>query len=135
MWLDNIKDLKKKANMSSKQLSEKANLPEKTISRILSGETKNPYIETLDRIATALGSTLTDILVDTKVVIGNESMVELKETVETANAEKDILIAENDILKNKVDSLNKELDLIKTELMFTRKLLAVHEYYTKTRDE
>lgn len=133
MWLDNIKDLKKKLNMSSRQLAEKSNLPEKTISRILSGDTKNPYIDTLDRIAVALGSTLTDILLDTKVVIGNESMVELKENVEVVNAEKDILLTENEILKNKVSALTSELELIKNELMYTKKLLAVHEYYTKTR--
>jgi transcriptional regulator with XRE-family HTH domain len=135
MWLDNIKDLKKKLNMSSKQLAERSNLPEKTISRILSGDTKNPYIDTLDRIAVALGSTLTDILLDTKVVIGNESMVELNETVETTNAENDLLVAENEILKTKVDALTKELEVTKTELMYTKKLLAVHEYYTKTRDD
>ena len=34
MWLDNLKDLKAKTGMSSKQIAEKTNLPERTVIRI-----------------------------------------------------------------------------------------------------
>ena len=125
MWLDNLKELKKATNMSTKQISQRSNLPEKTISRVFSGETKNPYIDTLNSIAIALGSNLTDILVDTKLVVGTEKLASLQ-------AEKDLLIADNEILTNKVNALTSELELLKNELMYTKKLLAVHEYYTKT---
>ena len=132
MWLDNLKELKKKTNMSNKQIAAKSNLPEKTISRVFSGDTKNPYIDTLNAIARALDSTLTDILADTKVRVGNESLVELQENVDVAQAERDLLLADYNILKEKYDDISKELELLKNELMFTKKLLAVHEYYTKT---
>ena len=132
MWLDNLKELKKKTNMSNKQIAAKSNLPEKTISRVFSGDTKNPYIDTLNAIARALDSTLTDILADTKVRVGNESLVELQENVDVAQAERDLLLADYNILKEKYDAISKELELLKNELMFTKKLLAVHEYYTKT---
>ena len=41
MWLDNLKDLKKEKGLSTKQLAELANLPERTVIRVLSGSTAN----------------------------------------------------------------------------------------------
>ena len=133
MWNENLKTLKKMTGMSVKQIAEKTNLPERTVSRIFSGDTSNPYMTTLIPIVNALGGSLDEIFADTKVVVGTETMLELQENVETANAEKDLLIADNEILKTKVCALTSELELVKTELMYTKKLLAVHEYYTKTR--
>ena len=135
MWLDNLKELKKKTNMSNKQIAIKSNLPEKTICRIFAGETKNPYIDTLNAIALALDSTIIDILADTKVRVGNDSLVELQENVEAVNSEKDLLIAENNILQDKVNNLEKELELTKMKLLHKEELLAVHNYYTKIKSE
>lgn len=44
MWLDNLKELKKKAGMSSKQIAEKTNLPERTVTRIFAGEAEHDRI-------------------------------------------------------------------------------------------
>ncbi len=135
MWLDNLKELKKSLNLTAKQIAERSNLPEKTISRLLSGDTRNPYIDTLSRIAGALGCTLNDILADSKVVVGTENLAVLQENIDTIKAERDLLIADNTILKEKTETLTKELELTKNELMYTKKLLAVHEYYTKLKSE
>lgn len=61
MWLDNLKELKKRTGMSAKQIADKTNLPERTISRILAGETDHPYADTLDLIVKALGYDLGDL--------------------------------------------------------------------------
>lgn len=135
MWLDNIKELKKSKGMSVKQIAEKTNLPERTVNRIFSGDTDNPYVDTLHRIVKALGGSLDDILADTKVVVGTESMVELQENVEAANTEKELLLAENKILQDKVNVLTSELELTKMKLMHKEELLAVHNYYTKLKTE
>ena len=135
MWLDNLKELKKKTNMTNKQIAIKSNLPEKTICRIFTGETKNPYLDTLNAIANALDSTIIDVLADTKVRVGNESLVELQENVEAVNSEKDLLLAENNILQDKVNNLEKELELTKMKLLHKEELLAVHNYYTKIKCE
>ncbi len=131
MWLDNIKELKKMTGMSSKQNADKTNLPERTIKRIFSGDTDNPYVDTLHRIVTALGGSLDDILADTKVVVGTESLATLQESIGVVRLEKDFLLAENNILKDKVSTLTAELDLVKTQLMHKEELLAVHNYYNK----
>jgi transcriptional regulator with XRE-family HTH domain len=134
MLLDRLKTLKNEKNLTIKQIATKANLPEKTISRIFSGDTKNPYIDTLNSIAVALGSTLVDILTDTNIVVGTENLAILQDDNEILKSERDLLIAENEILKKKVDALTCELELVKTELMHNKKLLAVHEYYMKLKD-
>jgi transcriptional regulator with XRE-family HTH domain len=133
MWLDNLKELKKAKGMSSKQIAEKTNLPERTVIRIFSGDTDNPYVDTLHRIVTVLGGSLDVILADTKVVVGNESLVELQENVGVVNAEKDILLAENKILQDKITALTSENELLKMQLMHKEELLALHNYYNKLK--
>ena len=135
MWFDNMKALKKKTGLSSKQIAEMTNLPERTVSRIFSGETDNPYITTLIPIVNALGGSLDDIFADTNAVVGTERLATLQENIDVANAEKDILIAENKILQDKVNALSSELELTKIKLMHKEELLAVHNYYTKLKCE
>ncbi len=135
MWLDNIKELKKKTGMSVKQIAEKTNLPERTVNRIFSGDTDNPYMTTLIPIVNVLGGSLDDIFADTKVVVATETLVELQENVDAVSTEKELLLAENKILQDKVNVLTSELELTKMKLMHKEELLAVHNYYTKLKSE
>lgn len=140
MWLDNLKELKKLKGMSVKQIADKTNLPERTVNRIFSGDTDNPYVDTLHRIVTVLDGSLDDILADTKVVVANESLVEVKETLEevkgNANvmeAERDLIKVENERLKVENANLTTELKLLKRELQHKDELLALHNYYNKIK--
>jgi transcriptional regulator with XRE-family HTH domain len=133
MWLDNIKELKKAKGMSSKQIAEATNLPERTVIRIFSGDTDNPYVDTLHRIVTVLGGSLDDILADTKVVVGEKNLATLQEDVDTVTAERDLIIAENTILKDKVATLTAENEMLKMQLMHKDELLALHNYYNKIK--
>ncbi len=129
MWLDNLKELKKQTNMSVKQIAEMTNLPERTINRIFSGDTDNPYVDTLHRIVTVLGGSLDDILANSKAVVATESLVELKENVDVAEAQLDLIAVENEILKTKNTALSTEIELLKNELAHKDELLALHKYY------
>ena len=145
MWLDNLKELKKNTNLSSKQIAEKTKLPERTVNRIFSGDTDNPYVDTLHRIVTVLGGSLDDILADTKVVVATESLVEVKESLvevqetleevkETANimeSERDLTKIENERLKVEIANLKTELQLLKQELQHKDELLELHKFYRK----
>lgn len=133
MWLDNIKELKKRTGMSVKQIAEKTNLPERTINRIFSGDTDNPYVDTLHRIVTVLGGSLDDILADTKVVVGEQNLAALQQNVNIVTAERDLIIAENTMLKEKVVALTSENELLKLKLMHKDELLALHNYYNKLK--
>jgi transcriptional regulator with XRE-family HTH domain len=131
MWLDNIKELKKAKGMSAKQIAEATKLPERTITRIFSGDTDNPYVDTLHRIVTVLGGSLDDILADTKVVVGDANLVTLQENVDVVTAERDLITAENAILKDKVATLTAENDMLKMQLKHKEEIIALHNYYNK----
>lgn len=129
MWLDNLKELRKRANMSMKLISDKTNLPERTINRIFAGETDHPRVDTLHLIVTALGGSLNDIFADTNVVVATEKLVEVKEIADVVEAERDLILVENEMLKTKVATLTTELELLKKELSHKEELLALHNYY------
>lgn len=129
MWLDNLKELKKQSGLSVKQLVEMTNLPERTISRILNGETDHPRVDTLYLIVHALGGTLNDIFADTNIIVATETLVEVKEVAEVVEAERDLVLAENEMLKIKNSALTTEIELLKNELSHKDELLALNNYY------
>jgi transcriptional regulator with XRE-family HTH domain len=133
MWLERLKDLKKQTGISSKQIAEKTNLPERTVSRIFSGDTDNPYVDTLHRIVTVLGGSLDDILADTKVVVGDKKLSDLNEAVDVVTAERDFITAENAILKDKVAAITAENEMLKMQLKHKEEIIAIHNYYNKLK--
>ena len=126
MWLDNLKELKKTKGMTSKQIAEVTHIPESTIKRIFAGETDNPYVDTLRRIAIALNSSLDEIFAETKFVVATETLAEVKECVEEVEEELKRLRA-------KTAEQDMEIALLKKELQHKEELLAVHNYYLKSR--
>ena len=133
MWLDNLKELKKNTNLSSKQIAEKTKLPERTVNRILAGETDHPRVDTLHLIVTALGGSLNDIFADTNVVVATESLVEVKGVVEVVEAERDLVLAELEMLRAKTAAQETEIQLLKERLQHKDELLAVYNYFTKIK--
>ena len=133
MWLDNLKELKKRTGMSAKQIAEKTNLPERTVNRILAGETDHPYADTLDLIVKALGYDLGDIFADTKVIVATDELVEIKENVGIVEAEHDRILAENEMLKTKNAALTMEIELLKKDIQYKDEIIALHNYYNKLK--
>ena len=133
MWLDNLKELKKNKGMTCKQLSLDTNIPESTIKRIFSGDTDNPYVDTVRRIAIALDSSLDEIFAETKVVVATDDLVEIKENADVAEAERDLVMVENEMLKTKNAALTTEVELLKKELQHKEEIIAVHNYYNKLK--
>lgn len=129
MWLDNLKELKKKTGMSTKKIAEKTNLPERTINRIFAGESEHPYADTLDLIVKALGYDLGDIFADTKVIVATEELVEIKGNVGVVEAERNLTLVENEMLKKKIEAMRTELELLKKEIQHKDEIIALHNYY------
>ena len=129
MWLDNLKELKKKTGMSTKQIADKSRLPERTVARIISGETDHPRIDTLGLIVDAIGATLRDIFADTNVIVATETLTEVKEVAEIVEAERDEVAIKNEMLEAKVNALTMEIELLKSQLQHKDELLSVHKQY------
>ena len=133
MWLENLKELKKKTGMSTKQIAEKTNLPERTVCRIFGGETDHPYADTLDLIVKALGYDLGDIFAATKVIVATDDLVEIKESVDVVEAERDLVIAELEMLRAKTAAQETEILLLKERLQHKEEIIALHNYYNKLK--
>lgn len=131
MWNERIIEAKKAQNITTKIMSERTHghLPERTITRILSGETPNPRIDTIIELGAAVGLTPQELFADTNIVAATKSIVEIQENANVVEAERDLTIAENEMLKAKVAALTTEIELLKKELQHKDELLALHNYY------
>ena len=133
MWLDRLKEMKKSKGMSSKQIAEATNLPERTVVRIFSGDTDNPYTDTLRRIVAVLGGSLDDLFAESKTVVASKDVVDLQADVDRLTAEITLIGAENAMLKDKVNVLTAENDLLRLKLEHKEELLALHNYYNNRK--
>jgi predicted transcriptional regulator len=139
MWLDNLKEIKKKSGMTTRQISEKSKIPERTINRIFAGESDHPYADTLDLIVKAMGDyDLGDIFADTNVVIATESIVEVKEVVEELTVEQDNLLADNTRLEKALIAKDTEIQDLRAELarresQHKDELIELVKYFTKIK--
>ena len=133
MWLDNLKELKKAKGMSSKQIAEQTNLPERTVSRIFSGDTDNPYVDTLRRIVAVLDGSLDDLFAESKIVVGGQDLATAQAEVERLTAETSMLSAENTVLKDKVTALTAENDLLRLKLEHKEEIISLHNYYNRLK--
>ncbi len=61
---ENIRKLRQKKGMSQDRLSKEADLALNTIVKIETGENPNPTVETLEKIAKALGVSVADLFKD-----------------------------------------------------------------------
>lgn len=136
MWLDIIKERRKELGYTIKYIAQEAKLPERTVSRIFSGETALPYADTLYRIAVILDLSLDEILADSKAVVGGKNYVVLHEEVDTLsteverlNSELAIFSAENTMLKDKVGVLTAENDILRLKLEHKEEIISLHNYY------
>ena len=133
MWLENLKELKKAKGMTTKQIADATKIPESTIKRIFSGDTDNPYVDTVRRIAIALDSSLDEIFAETKVVVATETLAEVQENAVAVEAEKEVIEIKNDMLEAKITAMTLEIELLKKELQHKDELLAVYNYFTKIK--
>lgn len=133
MWLDNLRELKKQSKMSSKQIADGTFMPERTVVRIFNGETANPSITTIIPIINFLGGSFDEIFADTRAVIGDKNLATLQSDIDVITAERDSIMAENKILADKVAVQTREIELLNIKLMYTEKILATHDYYTKLK--
>ena len=64
VFLERLRILKDKSGMTTKQIADKCNIPESTVTRIFSGKTPNPTIITVLAMTKAMGGTAADIFDD-----------------------------------------------------------------------
>ena len=131
MWLDRLKELKVKKDVSTKQIADGTHLPERTVARIFSGDTDNPYVDTIHRIVSFLDGSLDDIFAEGSAVVGNKNLKDLQDEFDLLKAERDVLLAEAAIAKDKISAISAENDLLKMQIKFKDEIISLHNYYNK----
>lgn len=61
LWQEKLRALKASTNMSTREIAEQSGIPEPTLEKLFSGQTKNPGISTVQQLVHTLGYTLDDI--------------------------------------------------------------------------
>jgi len=61
-WLDRLKAMRKSSGMTAEEISKASSVPVNSINRIFAGQTKDPRLDTVRGIVTAMGYTLNDLL-------------------------------------------------------------------------
>ena len=139
-WLINLRELKTRTNMSSKQIADKEGLSEKSVSRVFSGEVKNPGVDLIRRIIHALDGSWREIFGESGAVIGGQNLATLRAEVNRLTEENAMLtsnlnIAKLDLAvqKDKATALEAENKLLLLKLEYEEKLVAVHNFYNNLK--
>lgn len=125
MWRETILAAKKAKGLSPKTMSEhtKGFLPERTIIRILSGETECPRIDTIIALGESVGLTAQEIFAEGNMIATDANVDQLKAENAALLAERDAAIAKIAVLEASVEKLKLKVDTLKDEI------IATHHYY------
>lgn len=123
------------SKMSQKQLAEKSMVSEKTIKRMLTNRDYSPSLDTLTRVAKALGTPLEDLFSDTDARVLSGSVVTIQEEAERLSSENAMLLAENAMLKDKVGVLSSENDLLRMKLEHKDEIISLHNFYNSVANK
>ena len=138
MWREKIIEAKKAKNITTKMMSEKVMLPEPTITRILSGKTQTPRIDTVLWLGEAVGLSAMELFAESTSVLGNKSLSQLEEELAKANAEISALTEENAELRAKNLDLIGENSVYKIKLDLQEETLGlyrkIYDYETNKRE-
>ena len=137
-WLVNLVELLNRTGMTFKQIAEKENLSEKSVSNVFLGKSKNPGVDLVRRIIHALGGSWAEIFGESGAVIGGQDLValqaevaELTREIEVYKTNYNLLSLDNNVLKDKVTVLENENKVLCLKLEYEVKLNAVHNFYNK----
>lgn len=106
-FLERIRVLKDKSGLTTKQIAEKCNIPESTVTRIFSGKTPNPTIITVMAMTKAMGGSAADIFDDDAQV---NTVPAVPQVVLTDIERKNLEITE--LYKNIIESKDRTIRLL-----------------------
>lgn len=136
MWREKIIEAKKANNITTKMMSEKVRLPEQTITRILSGKTATPRIDTVLDLGASVGLSAWELFSETTSVLGDKNLITLQGELDQANASLSALQSEYASLSEKLTNLKldyvtlqAENNLLNMKLEHKEEIIALHNLY------
>ena len=117
MWLEKLQEARKARKVTIKWIAEQADYSERKITKLFSGEYKDPSAQLLHDVGALFGLDLNDLLGDGNSVVTSQTLAELHTRIEALEIENARLVTENEILKIKLE--HKE------------EIVSLHNYYMK----
>ena len=135
MYLDKLRELKKSSDTRTKTLAEKMHKSERTIGRLLSGETEIGIDELKDMVS-IMGGNLDDVLDESdfklpkpEVEVLRKEIEALTRTIEDLRGSATLLQAETAAARDKIRLLEAENDRLRLTLSHKEELLSLHKFY------
>lgn len=131
MWRDKILEAKAKKSISTKTIADISQVSEKTVSRILKGETPFPPIDRVLSIGAAVGLSERELFSESNLVVANEDLVLLQTELAQLMDKCVRLEAENVSLSDENDRLRTKLAHKDEILAHKEKIIALYESLQK----
>lgn len=119
MWLENLKLMKEKSGMTTREISEKSGIPEPTLEKLFAGATKEPKLKTMQQLVHFLGYTLDDL--DKK----EENTEKSPSTAEAVPGEDHISMEESNQLLVALGLIKEGEDLSDDDLAFLEHIIGL----------
>jgi transcriptional regulator with XRE-family HTH domain len=139
MWLDKLRELRKKSGKTNKYLAEQMHRSERTIGRFFSGEA-DLGIDELQKMVDLMGGKLEDILDESDFKLPTPEVETLKKeiaslitTIEEMTAKETLLNAEIAAKEKQIVRLTAENDILRIKLEYEQKIANLHDYYNKLK--
>lgn len=116
MWRDRILEAKRAKNITTKSMADFTGMTEKTISRMLNGETKDPYVGNVIMLGASVGLSPMEIFSETGLVVGSQDLATAQAEVDRLTAELADRDAEVSRLKSEVATLTVENELLQLKI-------------------
>lgn len=141
-WRVRARDLLKASGKTYANIAEDLHVSEKTVSRVFTGEAKNPGMDFVIQVVHSMGYTASDVFTSTDAVIGGRTLKETQSALDAVQAELDALIAENGILKEQItaltvsnSALTNEATLLRMQIQHKEELIAVYKLALSNKHE
>lgn len=119
IWRKSLSEYRRKVDMTYHAIAIKANLSEKRVARIFTGEAKTPSVDEIRGIINAMNASWEEIFGESSAVITTEDVSSLKAQISALEARIKELEADNATLSLKLD--------------YEQKINAIYEYYNKDK--
>ena len=123
MWRDRILEAKNARGVKIKSMAEFSHMTEKTVGRILNGDTQTPYVDNVIVLGASVGLSPSEIFSETGLVVGDQSLAILQAEVDRLTAELEALTGEAAELRSELTARTTERDLLQLKLEHKEELV------------
>lgn len=134
-WRVNLHELRTKRGMSYKQIAEKENLSEKSVTRVFTGEAKSPGVDLIRKIIHAIDGKWSEIFSEGDAVIAPIELITAQIDCEKALEVNSVLSDKTRDLERKNAELEAEIATLTLKLEHQERVIGLLERLNKALEE